>query len=59
MARWQGPRGLPARHGCLVSHLEQQLVLGDPLDWLQQVRVQTQLVVQFLLAFLQPPKPLV
>ena len=50
-----GPRG---SWGCLASHLEQQLVLGDPLDWLQQVGVQAQLVVQLLLALLHPPHPL-
>ena len=53
--RERGSRGCLARHGCRVPHLEEQLVFGDPLDWLQQVGVQTQLVVQFLLAFLKPP----
>ena len=52
--RERGCRGCPVRHGCPVPHLEEQLVFGDPLDWLQQVGVQTQLVVQFLLAFLKP-----
>ena len=33
--------------------LEQQLVLGDALDRLQQVRAQGKLVVQLLLAFLK------
>lgn len=36
-------------------HLEQQLVLGYSLHRFQQVGVQAQLVVQLLLALLQPP----
>lgn len=35
------------------NNLEEQLVLGQTLDWFQEVRVQTQLVVQLLLALLQ------
>lgn len=50
-----GLQGMPSQAWGLLSHLEEQLVFGDPLDWLQQVGVQAQLVVQFLLAFLQPP----
>ena len=46
----RGDRRLRARH------LEQQLVLGDSLHWLQQVGVETQLVVQLPLAFLQVPE---
>lgn len=33
--------------------LQKQLVLGNPLNWLQQVRSQGKFVTQFLLAFLQ------
>lgn len=50
-----GLLGVPSQARGSLSHLEEQLVFGDPLDWLQQVGVQAQLVVQFLLAFLQPP----
>lgn len=35
------------------KNLEKQLVLGETLDWFQQVRVQTELVFQLLLALLQ------
>lgn len=40
-------------HRSDIKNLEKQLVLGEALDWLQQVRVQTELVVQLLLALLE------
>lgn len=52
-----GFQGVPSQAWGSLSHLEEQLVFGDPLDRLQQVGVQAQLVVQLLLAFLQPPHP--
>lgn len=39
----------------MEAHLEQQLVLGYPLHRFQQVGVEAQLVIQLLLALLQPP----
>lgn len=33
-------------------YLEHELVLGDPLDWLQQIGIQREFVVQLLLTFL-------
>lgn len=36
-----------------VTNLQQQLVLGEALDWFQKVRIKAQLVLQFLLALLQ------
>lgn len=38
--------------GCVCRYLEHELVFGDPLDRFQEVGIQRQLVVQFLLTFL-------
>lgn len=35
------------------KNLEQQLVLGEALDWFEEVGVEAQLVIQLLLALLQ------
>lgn len=42
---------------CVDSYLKHELVFGDPLDGLQQVGIQRQFVVQFLLAFLLSQTP--
>lgn len=44
-------------HMCAVNYLEHELVFGDPLDRLQQVSIQRQFVVQFLLALLLSQTP--